>query len=222
MLHFLSKTKWQCIYSESKDWWPSIHILVTLPNNKNTTGRKFAKIKMGIFIIFSTKAMQIFWDYTSVFANVSTGEFIIFNFVKKIRHGLLRNKDTGHVAEHLDSWDELRTTVSRDEQRKLMLMLKFWHSHHHKLTWDKMGTFSLCVLGSLLKLSEIRLKYWVWWREPKHYLVALHAHDARGGKKIDPCIQYKTNCNNCQTCAGQNLEFMKSFICCHENSFRST
>lgn len=38
-----------------------------------------------------------------------------------------------------------------------MLMLKFRHSHHHKLTWDKMGTFSLCVLGSLLKLSEIRL-----------------------------------------------------------------
>lgn len=35
------------------------HILVIIFNNKNTTGRKFAKIKMGIFIFFSTKAMQI-------------------------------------------------------------------------------------------------------------------------------------------------------------------
>lgn len=35
------------------------YILVIIFNNKNTTGRKFAKIKMGIFIFFSTKAMQI-------------------------------------------------------------------------------------------------------------------------------------------------------------------
>lgn len=57
------------------------YILVIIFNNKNTTGRKFAKIKMGIFIFFSTKAMQI-WDYTSVFANVSTAKFVVFNFVK--------------------------------------------------------------------------------------------------------------------------------------------
>lgn len=50
---------------------------------------------MGIFIIFSTKAMQIFWDYTSVFANVSTAEFIIFNFVKKLDMDFLETKTQG-------------------------------------------------------------------------------------------------------------------------------
>lgn len=73
-------------------------------------------------------------------------KFVVFNFVKKIRHGLQKNKDTGHVTEQLDNKDELRTTVSRNEQRKLMLKLEFWHLHHyHILTWDKTGTFSLHV-----------------------------------------------------------------------------
>lgn len=48
-----------------------------------------------------------------------------------------------------------------------------------------------------------------------------YMHKMQRKEELDPCKQYKTNHYNWQTCTGQKLKFMKSFICCHENSIGS-
>lgn len=135
------------------------YILVIISNNKNTTGRKFAKIKMGIFIIFSTKAMQIFWDYTSVFANVSTAKFVVFNFVKKLDTDFRKTKTQGMS---LNNW------ITRMSSEQLLVGMSKESSCLNSnsgiciITIYSRGTkrvrFPCMCLSPLSKHSEIRLK----------------------------------------------------------------